>query len=548
VAALAALAMSPVHPVTAKQAPSPLLVADMRACATGRACSLDEQLLFTALQGIVNRGASPTSPPRIYLTGLSNGQDFVVDETAGEWLHDAVPLPTQAIAPYDLLGRFQSKVAGLVVWDPRLPVDTQNVATTMAGLYDWLPVSPLLAARLSTSYHLRVRFDLRSLGLQTRADAYDWALAKLPHDPITALAWVGGVRNGRAGHVLDDWIVARRAFAFEGDPKDDQDIVNRILNAFPAGMQVFGYPFFDDSLYQSTGEADGEGFGVGEVSRAGKELVPTTDATNLTVHASFSPLPQTTPWDDTPARPALDTTYVAFLISDGDNLGYNLEGLRTRHWDNPARLLTTTIPVGISISPRLSQYAPLVYNFYLHGPTSSPDQVFVNGPSGAGYVYPTFHTDLSDFLTETKGLLRSSGLHAVWILDSGYLASPSPVITQQYADALSPTVSALFADYGGYAVPNPPPVTFHGDVPVVHALWAPDVASTVSRIRAAAATYPGRPAFVLVALSTWSMSFGEANAVMAQLGPGYTAVRPDRFVGLLKGARLLNETPLAVAP
>ena len=106
----------------------------------------------------------------------------------------------------------------------------------------------------------------------------------------------------------------------------------------------------------------------------------------------------------------------------------------------------------------------------------------------------------------------------------------------------------MFADYGGYAVPNPPPVTFHGDVPVIHALWAPDVASTVPRIRAAAATYPGRPAFVLVALSTWNMSYGEANLVMAQLGQGYTAVRPDRFIGLVKGARLLAGTPLGIAP
>ena len=44
--------------------------------------------------------ASPSNPPRIYLTGLSNGQDFVVDETAEQWLHDAVdelPEPLQNV-------------------------------------------------------------------------------------------------------------------------------------------------------------------------------------------------------------------------------------------------------------------------------------------------------------------------------------------------------------------------------------------------------------------------------------------------------------------
>jgi len=58
----------------------------------------------------------------------------------------------------------------------------------------------------------------------------------------------------------------------------------------------------------------------------------------------------------------------------------------------------------------------------------------------------------------------------------------------------------------------------------------------VTRVRGSAAAYPGRPAFVLVALATSSMSYGEARQVMDQLGPSFTAVRPDRFVGLIKGA------------
>jgi hypothetical protein len=67
-------------------------------------------------------------------------------------------------------------------------------------------------------------------------------------------------------------------------------------------------------------------------------------------------------------------------------------------------------------------------------------------------------------------------------------------------------------------------------------MWAQDVSSTVQRVRLAALSFPGRPAFVLVALSTWSMGYSQAREVMQQLGPGYQAVRPDRFVGLIKGA------------
>jgi hypothetical protein len=104
----------------------------------------------------------------------------------------------------------------------------------------------------------------------------------------------------------------------------------------------------------------------------------------------------------------------------------------------------------------------------------------------------------------------------------------------RYAVDLKP--SAIFTDYGGYVVPNPPAVSFSGGVPVVHALWATDVPSAVERIRLAGATSATRPAFVLVALSTWDMGYGQACDVMKRLGASFEAVRPDHFVGLIRQA------------
>src|SRR5438876_399524 len=167
---VAVVVLSFVHPAAAAPPRTfPLLVADV-----GKLSS-DEQLLFSALEGIANRDR-----PRVYLTGLRNGQDFVSDVTAEKWLRDAVPLPTRRVKPYDLLESLRSKVRGLVVWDPRLRVDTQNLATTMAGLHDWLPVSPALAARLSSRFGLRVQDDLRRRGFTSRAEAYEGALTHLP--------------------------------------------------------------------------------------------------------------------------------------------------------------------------------------------------------------------------------------------------------------------------------------------------------------------------------------------------------------------------------
>jgi hypothetical protein len=519
VAAFAAVAAAP--STAAVAARKPLLVADVVHL------SNDEQLLFAALQGVANR-----KHPRVYLEGLRNGQDFVVDRTARAWLRDAVPLPFHRAAPYRLLRRLRSSAKGLVVWDPALAVDTQNVATTIAGRMDLLPASPWLAAKLRRKpYRLPVVVDLRRQRFHSRAEAYDWALTTLgPPSRFGLLAWLGGPRNGRPLQPgLRDLIVARRGFAFEADPQADHDLVFRILDAFPLGTRVFGYPFVDDPFYAATGYAEDEPIGVGEISRSGKVLIPTTDATNLTVHSAFRQVQRRPSWDARPRAADPAKTYVCFLISDGDSLGYNEHALRTRHWFDRAR---GSIPMGVSISPWLAVYAPRIYRYYVR--SLAPTDALVAGPSGAGYIYPQLYPDLASYLQRTRRLMALAGLRAVWILDNGYLASPSPAIVRQYVRALAP--SAVFTDYGGYTLPNPPAVSFSGGVPVVHAVWGPDVGQTTARIRGAAMTFGRPPAFVLVALSTWSMSYSQAKEVMERLGPGYQAVRPDHFAGLLKGA------------
>src|SRR5207237_977626 len=121
------------------------------------------------------------------------------------------------------------------------------------------------------------------------------------------------------------------------------------------GTRAVGYPFFDESIYHDYGVPVNEPLGVGEISRSGKFLIPSTNSTNLTVHSWFRAQPVHTRWEDQPRPADPRKTYVAFLISDGDNVGYVEGSLRTRHFDDPAR---GSIPMGVSISPWLQGYAP----------------------------------------------------------------------------------------------------------------------------------------------------------------------------------------------
>ena len=107
----------------------------------GLARTYDELCLLAALQGIVNRDA-----PRLYLLGVTGGSGGI-DLDAFWWARMgelgwqvAQQTPYMATGLQDLLGIFGHYAGGLVVWDPNVPA-TQNVASTLAGVLDLLPVA-----------------------------------------------------------------------------------------------------------------------------------------------------------------------------------------------------------------------------------------------------------------------------------------------------------------------------------------------------------------------------------------------------------------------
>jgi len=100
----------------------------------------DELALLAALQGIVNRDA-----PRLYVLGVSGGgigdlDQFWWEQMAALGWSVAKQEPYMAKDLNDLLSIYGRRAKGLVVWDPAVPA-TQNVAATLAGVHDLLPVA-----------------------------------------------------------------------------------------------------------------------------------------------------------------------------------------------------------------------------------------------------------------------------------------------------------------------------------------------------------------------------------------------------------------------
>lgn len=128
----------------------------------------DMKLLLGTLQGVVNR-----TEPRMYLIGpdATNGEGRLT------WLKSLKVPYTIHTDPWKLVGKYRGSVRGVIVTDPAVP-DTNNVATTLAGLKNAVVASPALAEQLRQKYGLKPLDDLRGK-FANRLEAYQWQFEHL---------------------------------------------------------------------------------------------------------------------------------------------------------------------------------------------------------------------------------------------------------------------------------------------------------------------------------------------------------------------------------
>ncbi|MEI6915960.1 MAG: hypothetical protein WCL39_12560, partial [Armatimonadota bacterium] len=211
-------------------------------------------LLHTAacLQGIVNRDS-----PRLLVRAVPEDDgwlNYLRDD--GGWLQRARINPISnsrgpESALLEAIVHFKSLIAGVVEWDPNVAA-TSNVATTIAGMEDLLPIrggsdsnslaASLLAIGLPLRHSLVGKFigcgTIPDIGIassgSTKCDAYLWAKSLYLDS--------GKCNPGRLGYWLDsfwlsnpgrlswweccltnhDWIVKHRGFLFDLSNWDDE--------------------------------------------------------------------------------------------------------------------------------------------------------------------------------------------------------------------------------------------------------------------------------------------------------------------------------------
>jgi hypothetical protein len=563
------------------QAPERLAIYDI-----GRA-SKDRQLTISTLVGMINR-----PKPQVYL--LFHGDDEA-------WLQEIPASIEQQRADIsndnvldDLLVHYRELVKGMIIYDPHM-LDSINVATTLAGQVDGIVVSPEQAEALRLPYNLPVLGDLRVHRWSNGTEAYDWARKHLLAGASPRI--VAGLDPTLMGG-LRAFLVATRAFVYWLDARQllpdfrhglplqrsQRWLMQQIFKTFAPGTVHLGW-FIDEFS------------GVALASEAALPVLASDHFTNLEVWTSIQPVsplvpvpqilrgptapsptapsptapsptapsptapspghPQgvSLPYHDrvgTPLAgvlerwqgiypPQNDAIYLAFTMSDGDNLQY-MQHKMLQLWRDPAR---ERVPLGWTIAPVIAQAAPVMAAYYANTVTANNE--LLAGPSGAGYMYPSrWPSDqLPAFLEQTGQLMRDMNLTLLEVLDIGLSqiigvvfgrlqAFSNTTLQRAYVQALKPFgLRGILSGSGG----KTSRWSIKEDIPIMQNLGlAGSPTSVLQLVRRAVASRKQRPLFLNVYVEAWSVTPSQIEQVIKEPGSEYIVVTPGTLLALIAQA------------
>ncbi|HEY0866883.1 MAG TPA: hypothetical protein VGE01_05880 [Fimbriimonas sp.] len=446
---------------------------------------------LSALQGLANRDR-----PRLYvnLVGEQGRIDrYWWDYLSRDWMKGATVARSDSFE--ELVLRFPGKVKGLVVWREEVPASS-NVASTVAGVEGLLPVrydpaADSLYSKLKRDLKVRVEVPeftgkgmIPGTGIPTtgsaKCDAYLWAAERYLRtgrcNPLKMgyypdAFWLkrpNGLPIDRTLLSNHDYFIAHKGFLFDlgswhdespdDDPNQkpgtDAETLQRILRlAYEKGkgkmIHVGGFTPWDLKYTDFTGMKNG---GVATEWRYAEILscfnaYMDADAPGLgpMANASFFqhfPLRREYKQPKTEA-PSADPRkfYAAFYVGDYDSAAW-LYRMMPELWDDPNR---GAVPLSWAFNPNLADRFPV--GMHRARETATPNDVFITGDSGAGYLNPGYlvpprkwselPSGLDAWIEHCRPYYRRWGLEVTGFVIDGNAPEMSDAVRKAYAK-LSP--------------------------------------------------------------------------------------------------------------
>ena len=311
------------------------------------------------------------------------------------------------------------------------------------------------------------------------------------------------------------------------DPKvsGESDLLNSFFASMPDGANYMGW-------------WPEEGPGVERASNYGIPTIASDYCSNLTVHSGMSRQINVKP---IPPKPVLQNKiYVAFIISDGDNLQY-VEHLMKKIWENPDR---GSVPIGWTVSPAMVDAMPGALNYFHESATENDN--LVSGPSGYGYSYPNFfpdQTELNQFVKKTEEYNRKAGLRVITIWNT-ITGGIDLDVGQAFADYAPSTLGLTAQNTGG------PLSIYNESLPSMPLTcnYCSNEENMLNHIGYGTEGWDGNtPRFLIIQSNPWNNATPTTfKNIATALNSDYVVVRPDHIFELMREANDLPINPTSI--
>lgn len=357
--------------------------------------SPSEKAMFASLQGLVNK-----VKPRIILFDVTREEKNKWPDNLGLHIKD---YPDK----WSLLKKYMGEISGVILYDEEKSIHYLNLATTVGGIKNAIPVTPKDLDNLKANgFNFTVLADLTNLKYTTAPEIYQYLYDN--YWKLCTKRLLVSLNARLSAYIRDIGIATGSAIVWL-DPRKSEEAA--VLKLFLADMKA------GKSIIIGWWAEERSGIGIGVTY--GISTIPSDFYENATVYAGTSHILQL---PVVPKKPKLENKiYLAIFLSDGDNVQYCQHAM-SNLWDNKNR---GAVPINWTVSPGLADIGPGLLNYYYN--TATPNDFFASGPSGLGYalIYDAHNKkwnmtngEHAEAYTKfTQQYLEKSGLRVITIWD-----------------------------------------------------------------------------------------------------------------------------------
>jgi len=456
-----------------------------------------EKVLVASLQGLVSKSSGNKiyidegGPSTVWKNYLTSEYGFPVEKEY-----------TNAKA---LLADFKDYVRGYILIDMAGNANSINVASSING-YNYAIIVDKSMETLAKDAGLSMIMDVSD---KDEAWAFDNVKQYSSSDYAAEL-------SPSVFYHLRDYISMTNQFTFYGDINNWRRNVLKSLNP---NATLFGYGKEEFDM-------------INMASQQGVTSIPSDMAPNLSVLSSIYPVTPILQKAHSEKKEVEKKHYVTFVISDGDNVAFDLWTLQN-YFNDPAR---GKFDVGYGISPSIYDLAPSVLQWYYENAnTGEVKDQFIAGPSGTGYTFPSKMSseELDSYVARQNEYMEKADLGITEVLDQGAV-NDMPVWSKFLNQ---PNIDAIF--YFGYGETTQGEINWQGDKPVIaqsNVLWEglTEEDELIKFLNDAKVDPTSNEGYSLILVHCWTKSLSDVATVVNGLNDNVEVVAPEEFVQLIK--------------